>query len=81
MENPTDPSLNFLSSLKGTREKVKTKLAREARRQHARRQRQATFSRRQEIGSDQSILIDFPQDSVIKLELYKFLIDYIDSEG
>ena len=52
MTNPTDSSLNFLSHLKSTREKVKTKLATETRRQHARRRPQATFSRRREIKSE-----------------------------
>ena len=56
---------------------MKTKLATEARCQHARRQRRAAFSRRQEIVTEESILIDFPQDSIIQLQLEKFLIHLI----
>ena len=81
MKRPTDSSLIFPPNLRGTREKVKTKLANETRRQHTRRLQLATFSRRREIWSEQSILIDFPQVWITKLKLLKFLIDFIDREG
>ena len=77
MKKPTDAFLNFLSNPKGTGEKVKAKVATETRRRHKRRRQKAAFSQQLEIGSEELILIDFPQDSMIKLKLSKFQMDLI----